>query len=461
MASVLLAGCLSQGTQSTGRLPLSQDGEMVLFMQPMPQETMGLRFVIEQAFVLHSDGRRMAMPLSFNDVDASVLKNAQRQLAAVILPPGLYDGIVLRIKSAAMATEKGYMALLVPEDSIAVAQPFEIRPGRASALFLSLGLPDTNRQGIRFAPLFTLSPATRGPVNLTGYIADAFTNTLTVFNKQNMRVVDVIATGPGPEDVVIDTQRRRAYVADSGDNHIEVIDLLKREVLEKLRLFLNDRPVALALTPDGRTLVAVNNGSNSISIIDALAMVELSRISVGEGPTSVVISPSGLKAIVLNTRASTVSVIDLPQQTLAVTIGLEGEPVSATVNRDGSRLFVVSQNSPNLSIIDLSGLAVTHKVFIGAGGLCIATDDQTDLIYVGLAGTSEIVVVDPFALTIIDTFYLGGRPAFMVIEGQERRLFVTLPDQKKLNKIDLISKKISAGIAVGQGANTVSFLDER
>jgi hypothetical protein len=122
---------------------------------------------------------------------------------------------------------------------------------------------------------------------------------------------------------------------------------------------------------------------------------------------------------------------------------------------------VVSQNTPNLSIIDLTTLTVTDKAFIGAGGSCITTDAQTGLIYVGLAGTAEIVVIDPFALALIDIFHLQGRPAFMVIESQERHLFVILPDQGELKRIEIISKRISTGIDVGQGANSVAFADER
>ncbi len=459
--SNFLAGCLPQDMTPDGRQPLTRNGEMILFMQPLPQEMQGLRFTLDQAKVLHSDGSETDILLSFSEVDASAQENVQRQMASVILSPGLYDGIALEIKTAAVATDKGYMALLAPEEMMMASQPFEIRAGRASTLFLSIGLSEADRQSIRFVPQFTLNLPPKGIVNLTGYIAEPHTNSLTVFNKQDMQIVDVIATARGPSDLTIDSLRRRAYVAASDANQIEVIDLLKREVFEKLHLFMNDRPVALALTPDGRTLVTVNHDSNSVSLIDALAMVEISRISVGEGPTSVVITPSGLKAAILNTRASTVSIIDLPQERLAVTIGLEGEPVDAAVNRDSSRLFVVSHNSPNLSIVDLNALTVSQKVFMGVGGSCIATDDQTGLVYVGLAGADEIVVIDPFALTPIDTFYPGGRPAFMVIESEERHLFVTLPQQKIVRKINLISKRIGAGIIVGQGVRAVAFLDER
>lgn len=461
VVSLLLSGCLAQGTLEEGRVPLSQDGEMVLFLQPLPPEAPGLKFTIAELSVLHHDGSRTPVPLLFYEIDAAALQGAQKKLASMVLPPGLYDGIVIRLARSPGPAAEGDTSLPVSDEPMEVGHQFDILPGKALALFFSIELPEENRRGTRFAPRFTLTPAAHGPINMNGYIANARTNTITVFNKKKLQVVDVIATDREPVDLVIDPDRTRAYAAVAGDNLVAVIDLFKRQVIEKLRLSLNDRPAALALTPDGRTMVAVNNGSNSISIIDALAMVEIDRISVGEGPTQVVITPSGLKAVVLNTRDSTVSVIDLPQKVLAVTIGLEGEPTHASTDRDGSRLYVVSHNSPNLAIIDLTSLKVTGKVFIGAQGACIATDPQTGLLYIGLEGPNEIVVVDPFALAPIDFFHLESRPAFLAIESQERHLFVTLPDQGELKRIEIISKRISTAIDVGKGANAVAFANER
>ena len=81
---------------------------------------------------------------------------------------------------------------------------------------------------------------------------------------------------------------------------IEVIDVFKNQIINRLRLSLNDRPIGLALTPDGTLLVSVNNGTNTVSIIDPLSMIELARINVGEGPYSAVMDPSGFRAFVLN-----------------------------------------------------------------------------------------------------------------------------------------------------------------
>ena len=103
IAGFLWTGCLAQGTLPQGRAPLAQDGEMDLFLQPVPQEAAGLKIVIDQCFVLHSDGRRTEIPLSLSEFNAAALNGIQKKIASVVLPPGLYNGIALKLKGAAKA----------------------------------------------------------------------------------------------------------------------------------------------------------------------------------------------------------------------------------------------------------------------------------------------------------------------------------------------------------------------
>jgi len=68
IAGFVWVGCLAQGTVSVNKAPLAQNGELSLFLQPVPQEATGLQFIIEQIVVLHSGGQRIPIPLNFNDI---------------------------------------------------------------------------------------------------------------------------------------------------------------------------------------------------------------------------------------------------------------------------------------------------------------------------------------------------------------------------------------------------------
>jgi YVTN family beta-propeller protein len=458
---LIIVGCIPQGISSKYKAPLGTQGEVMLYLQPMPQEAGKLRFSIDEIFAVRDDGFEAPFSLFINDFKGADLKGIQKQLASAILPPGPYSGLSIRIKQAFIDTEDGDVALLVPDEPVTVDHGFDVERGQVASLFLSLKISGTKLDGVSFRPAFSLASSGRALINLIGYVTNSESNFITVFDKNTMQVVATISTGQGPGGMVLDQIRTRAYVAASRDNIIEVIDVFKGVIINRLRLNLRDRPIELALTPDGKTLLSVNNGSNTVSIIDALSMIEIARVNVGEGPTSAVIDPSGFRAFVLNSRSSTISVIDLTQRGLALTIGVESAPLRAAFSQAGDKLFVISSNTPNLAVVDMSRLTVSNSVFIGIGAASIKVDHQTGNIYVGKRLGGEITVIDPFALVFIDSIAVGGQTDFMTIDDQKRTLFAVLGDKNRLSKINLISKEISANIDVGQGAFFVVVMGER
>jgi YVTN family beta-propeller protein len=241
---------------------------------------------------------------------------------------------------------------------------------------------------------------------------------------------------------------------------VELIDVFNGKVVGKARLRPQDNPVDLALTADGKTLVSVNRGSNTVSILDAMSLFEIARISVGEGPTSVVIDPSGFRAYVMNTRSNTISVVDLTQRRLSLNLSVEGGPLMGAFNRAGDSLYVVGSSSPYLTVMDASQLVVTDRILIGIGAVSVEVDTLTDLVLVGKKAGGNILIVDPVALMPIDAIPMEGTAEFMKIDFEERNLFVVIPGQKVLKKVNLTSKKMIAQIEVAEGAYEVVVMGE-
>jgi YVTN family beta-propeller protein len=457
----LISSCFPQEyTHNNDKVVLDNEGEVLVYLQPLPQEASKLRFEIEEIFAVGDDGRKIPLILSFNQVNGSELSGGQKLLATGILPPGGYTGLSIKTNKALVQSEEGEVALLVPEEPLIAAKLFQVSRRQATALFLSLKASRIITGGISFTPDFSLAPPGGMLTNLTGYVSSSALHVISVFNKKTMEVVNVIATGSGPKGIVFDQRRRRAYVAVSGDDAVEIYDVFNGKVMGRVRLNFGDNPMELALTPDGRTLVSVNHSSNTVSIIDAISKIELRRISVGEAPTSAVVDPSGFRAYVMNSRSNTVSVVDLTQRTLTATISVEGSPLRGTFNRDGDRLYVISRDAPNLSVINPSSFTVSQKIFVGTGAVSIETNFLTGLIFVGKRFGGEIAVVDPSSLMFIDSIRVGGDPAFITIDPQENTLLVVMPERRLVKKVNLTSKKIMAEIEVGEGAYAVAVMGE-
>lgn len=457
---LFLNSCFPQA--SIRKAVLDEEGEVLVYLQPLPQEAAKIRFIIAGISANLANGGEIPFSLSLGDVKGSDLAGLQKLLAQGVFPPGSYTGISITLKQAFVQGEEGEIALFVPEEPFTAEHIFEVNRREALVLFLSLDPSEIITGGITFSPAFSLTDPGKILINFTGYVTNSGANLISVFNKKTMQVIDAIATGMGPKGIVLDQRRSLAYVAASGDDAVEVYDVFSGKIVGRIKLSLGDSPVELALSPDGKTLLSVNHNSNTVSIIDAISMFEITRIRVGAGPTSAVIAPSGLKAYIMNSRSNTVSVIDLTQRTASLTIAIEGSPLRGAFNLAADKLYIISTYSPDITVIDTSRLIVIEKIFTGMGeAASIKVDLRTGLILVGKKFGGQIAIVDPSTSMYIDTIWVRGNVAFMTIDREEYVLFVALSNRRLVQKINLTSKQAMAEIEVGEEAYTVVVMGER
>jgi DNA-binding beta-propeller fold protein YncE len=275
-----------------------------------------------------------------------------------------------------------------------------------------------------------------------------------------MEVVDTIATSSGPKGIVLDQRRGWAYIALAGEDAIEAIDVNTLEILQRIKLNFGDEPVEIALSPDGAILVTANRGSHSASIVDARSLREIGRVRLPAEPTWVAMSPVEPRAFVLQPLSNAITEVDLARRALVATRNLDESPVRAAVSRDGSSLYVITRNSPNLLVVDAGDLAVRERIFVGTGAASIKVDPKTDLIYVGKK-TGDVAVIDPSILTPIGMFKVDAEAFFLSIDNDQNSLFVVLPDSRTIQKMDLISQKLSGIIEVEEGCHAVVLMGER
>ena len=435
-------------------------GETTLYLQPLPPETDRIRYEIQAIQAVAEDDTRAVLSPSLKEIQGATRARRQAILASGVLPPGRYKGISLHIGKAFVLGEEGESSLLVPETEIQVLQPFVVSPNRSTILFLTM-LPQGNvEKEIRFTPSFILATSRSDLVSLVGYVTNSENDSMTVFNKVTMEITGVISTGKKPRGIVLDSRRNRAYVALAGDAAVEVIDLFKETTEGVIPLIFGDFPQDLALTPDGRTLVVANKGSNTVSIIDTLSLFETRRISVGQSPLSVVIHRDGMRAFVMNSLSNTVSVLDLSRGVLAGSIATDGSPLRGVFDQSGRKLFVIQSDTPYLTVIDDLRLDVTEKTFIGMGATFISTNNPADLLLVAMGPTREIAVIDPFSSVVINSLGVSSRISYMVFDSQENSLFAVFPEEKQLRKMNAVNGRVIDEIELSKGVCAVAVMGE-
>ena len=137
---------------------------------------------------------------------------------------------------------------------------------------------------------FALTPDGRElwvSAELAGIVDIIDTETLTLVGD-----IAFLPTGFRPEqvtpvDLLITADGKRAYVALGRANHVAVVDVARREVIDYI--LVGKRAWGLGLSADEKTLYVTNGLSDDVTIIDTATLTAVKSVPVGRVPYDVII----------------------------------------------------------------------------------------------------------------------------------------------------------------------------
>jgi len=464
VCSCLLLVCLALvGCQATllpsSRIRLGDEGVIYLYLQPLARDAERLQFTIEGVSAVHRDGGEVSLGVALRELKAPDVRR-QRLLAAGPLPAGDYSGFTLRAGKASVRGDEGPAALLVPEAPSRIEFRFTVRRGEGSVVLMALRYAESVEAGFRFSPVFAAFAPERPAVGLIGFVVNSRSSDVSVFDKRSMQVVGVIATGREPSGIALDPLARRLYVGVPGEDGVEVIDTMSGAIADRIRLSPGDEPVALALAPDGATLLSANRGSNTVSLIDPVSRFERAKVAVGNGPRSIVIDRTRRRAFVFSAASSTVAVVDIASGAAIRAIATDPSPVRGHFNRRGDRLYVIHEAAAWVTVINPLTLTVAGRFPVRSGMAAIKVDPGTDFVYLAGRGEPTVGLHEPFSFAPVDFVPTGGAVVHMATDGEANTLYLVIPDTNRVLVVDRISKRTVGELDVGDGPAWISLMGE-
>ena len=113
-------------------------------------------------------------------------------------------------------------------------------------------------------------------------------------------------------------------------------------------------PIELQVSPDGKTLYVVSEGTNSLLRVDAPSGRITGRVKVGRKPKGIAASPNGKTLYVANEWGDTISEIDSATLVVKRTLAAGWGPTSLVTSKNGKFLYVANGASNSVSVIDLA-----------------------------------------------------------------------------------------------------------
>ncbi|WP_338283843.1 YVTN family beta-propeller repeat protein [Sinorhizobium sp. KGO-5] len=248
----------------------------------------------------------------------------------------------------------------------------------------------------------------------TGELIVLDTDDFTSAAKTSIRV------GAHPAHVIADTEGSRAYVTNSEDDTVSVIDLRKGEVIAKIGT--GDYPHGLRMSPDGKSIYVANVEDGTVSVIDTAALTETDRVEVGSTPVQVGFVPDGSRVYVSLRDANQVAVIDAAARKVTQRIDVGRSPIQVHATPDGRFVYVANQGTAaepddTVSVIDTASGSIMKTIRTGAGahGVTVSRDGRFAFVTNIVDGTVSAISVA--SQSVVSTYTVGKGPNGITFEA--------------------------------------------
>ncbi len=132
----------------------------------------------------------------------------------------------------------------------------------------------------------------------------------------------------------------------------------------------------------------------AVGVLNAFTGVLASRVAVGANPVSMVETPDGKKLYVVNQGDNTVTVIDTTDHTVRATVAVDNSPTHAIATRDNSTVFVLNEGSQTVSVIRTTDDQRINTLPAGAGANSLYLDPKLNRLYVTNGGAGTVSIYD-------------------------------------------------------------------
>lgn len=153
---------------------------------------------------------------------------------------------------------------------------------------------------IHAAPAIQSSPIVQSSDGLVLLNVNPDSDSVSVFaiTKKKTRKFAEITVGEEPVSVAVNSKRKRAFVANSGDNTVTPINLTRRKA--EAPFSVGAEPMGVVLSPNDKMLYVANSSSNNIQVFDAKAkpptlITTIDLSSFGSSPRALAITDDGDK----------------------------------------------------------------------------------------------------------------------------------------------------------------------
>jgi hypothetical protein len=226
------------------------------------------------------------------------------------------------------------------------------------------------------------------------------------------------------DHLAFDPARQRLFVAELGNNTVDVIDMKAGKAVQRLTGLRE--PQGLGYVPQTDTLYVANAGDGSVRLYNGESLTPSGRLDLGEDADNVRVSPQGDR-VYIGHGSGAIAVLEPATATKLADIPLKGHPEGFQVDASSARVYV---NVPDVDEVAVLDLHVTRQVAAWPTGAVravfpMALDGEAHEVIVVGRRPPKLLAYDTEAGRVKTSLDVCGDADDVFVDSKRHRLYVS------------------------------------
>lgn len=256
----------------------------------------------------------------------------------------------------------------------------------------------------------------------------------------------IISSGSFPIGIDINPISNKLYVANQFSNTISVIDIEKSEV--ETNIDVGNSPYDVDVNPFSNRIYTSNRDSDSISVIDGFNNKELTKISVDDSPLGIGINLATSWIYVANLNSKTITVIDAIDNQVIKTLKYASLPYDIVINPHTNKVYVSDLGKDSVLVLDGSNNTLVSTIPVGPNPSVLAINTQTDTIYVSNFQNDSVSVINGTSNKIETNIKVGDSPVGIAVNPRTNKIYVDNLEDNSISVINGTTNRLIENISL-------------
>jgi len=283
--------------------------------------------------------------------------------------------------------------------------------------------------------------------------------TISLIDTETYKVIGKTPVCKEPHHLMPTPDDKSVIVACSASNQLIFLDPLTGKEQRRIR-DISD-PYQIGFSPDNKFFVSNSLRLDRVDIYDAFSVKLMARLHAPRTPSHMAFDAASAYVFITLQDSNEVMAINLKTLKTEWVMPVGPTPAGIVMSPDNRFLLVATMGEGYVEVIDWRTQKTVKKIptDTAAHNLHPRGDGRHYFVSNRSVSGGSISLLDTQTLTVVEKYDVPGGPDDMEVRADGKELWATARFARRVQVIDLTTKKLKTSIPVGSSPHGVFFLN--